>query len=488
MSQPWSGIPDKEGSLRKKGHVVKNWKLRWFILKGDKLWYFKSKEELQTPLGEIGLSGCTCVTVSEKIKKENCFQLTCGDDGKVFIIQASTKDVMEAWIKAINKGALFYEVGGPFDVDHKIHVDFSSESGFVGLPPAWETEVLNNFSKNEVMQYSDAVLNSVKFMDNMKKNELPSKQLGVESANNKPLPQNEGNLTLNDLVSNSNVKDLYKNLKLIGEGAAGEVFSAFNKNNEKVAIKKMPINSENLKLLCTEINIMKESHHESVVQYLDSFIYEGNFLWVVMEFMDGGCLTDVLEQFENVKMNEGQIAYVCLQSLRALGYIHAHHRIHRDIKSDNVLINTRGEVKLADFGYAAQLTQDKQKRNTVVGTPYWMAPELIRGNEYGTKVDIWSLGIMLMEMLEGNPPYMQFPPLRALFLITTKGIPPLQNQEKWSADLRDFLARTLEKDVDARPDANALLSHAFLRKACQPNEFSPIIDQARKAVSNNQLS
>jgi len=112
-----------------------------------------------------------------------------------------------------------------------------------------------------------------------------------------------------------------------------------------------------------------------------------------------------------------------------------------------------------------------------------MAPELIRGNEYGTRVDIWSLGIMLMEMLEGNPPYMQFPPLRALFLITTKGIPPLQNPEKWSVELREFCNRCIEKDVESRPESNELLQHPFLRKACKPEEFAPLIEQAKRSAS-----
>jgi len=256
------------------------------------------------------------------------------------------------------------------------------------------------------------------------------------------------------------------------------------KNGQKVAVKKMQISGDNVKLLCTEITIMRDSHHENVVQYYDSFIVDGNYLWVIMEFMDGGNLTDVLEQFNSVKMSEPQIAYVCLCTLRALSYIHDNHRIHRDIKSDNILLSTRGEVKIADFGYAAQLTQEKQKRNTVVGTPYWMAPELIRGNDYSIKVDTWSLGIMVMEMLEGQPPYMQFPPLRALFLITTKGIPPLQNPEKFSPELLEFYSLSLDKDENVRPSCGSLLSHPFITKACTPEQFSPIIDEARAAASN----
>jgi len=202
-----------------------------------------------------------------------------------------------------------------------------------------------------------------------------------------------------------------------------------------------------------------------------------------MELMDGGCLTDVLEQYPSgITMTEPQIAHVCLQTLQSLSYIHACHRIHRDIKSDNILLNSKGEVKVADFGYAAQLTAQKRNRQTVVGTPYWMAPELIRGHDYGTGVDIWSLGIMLMEMLEGEPPYMEFPPLRALFLITTKGIPPLQDQGRWSSNLLDFYGKCLEKDVEKRPSAAQLLEHPFLKGSCSALNFAPIIEEARKAA------
>jgi len=136
---------------------------------------------------------------------------------------------------------------------------------------------------------------------------------------------------------------------------------------------------------------------------------------------------------------------------------------------------------LTDFGYAAQLTKSFVKRNTVVGTPYWMAPELIRGHDYGTKVDIWSLGIMLIEMAEGEPPYMEYPPLRALFLITTKGIPPLKDQNKWSRDFHDFLQKCLDVKVQTRPEAAELLRHPFLQKAGTAEDFKPLIRAAKEA-------
>jgi len=219
-----------------------------------------------------------------------------------------------------------------------------------------------------------------------------------------------------------------------------------------------------------------------------SFLIDGDKLWVVMEFMGGGCLTEVLEQYEHVQMTETQIAYACLESLRGLAYIHSLHRIHRDIKSDNILLGTDGSVKLADFGYAAQLTQQKQKRNTIVGTPYWMAPELIKGQSYDQKVDIWSLGIMCMEMCEGEPPYMEFPPLRALFLITTKGIPGLKESSKWSPDLHDFLAKCLNKEPDHRPDALTLLKHPFLARVSSRSEMHNIIVEAKTHKENNKFS
>jgi hypothetical protein len=522
----WSN-PDKEGELKKQGHVVKNWKHRWFVIKKDTMYYFKSKKDtVRQPLGTIPLEDAVLNVTdlkSKNTKKEFLFEVSSPRIDKSFLIQASSQQEMNDWIEAINAGRNFYSVSSPFDLQHNIHVDFNSETGFVGLPGEWETLLKGTISKDEVVQNSAAVLDVLKFQDQYNKqtaagaarpavaavnangagmtstptaapvaaptaspvaapnaNANGSAATSTAASASVPMPTTNSAVTLQELVGSAANRDNYKNPRKIGEGAAGEVFVATNaKTGELVAIKKMPITAENIKLLCTEIEIMKDSTHANIVGYIESFIVDDNQLWVVMEYMDGGCLTDILEQFDVVRLSEEQIASICLETLKALAYIHAKHRIHRDVKSDNVLLNTKGEVKIADFGYAAQLTQQQQKRNTVVGTPYWMAPELIRGHDYGTRVDIWSLGIMLMELAEGEPPYMEYQPLRALFLITTKGIPPLKDLDKWSPEFRDFYNKCLEKEVEKRPEATELLNHPFLKKACPPSGLAPAVIQVK---------
>jgi len=328
--------------------------------------------------------------------------------------------------------------------------------------------------KEDVVNNSQAVLDVLEFAG---KNVGPGKSPEI-----KPSVEVK-EYELSDLVNKvDNPRELYVNLEKCGEGAAGEVFLAIEKNsNRKVAIKKMDLGKENQKLLITEISIMKTSQHESIIEYVDSFALEGQ-LWVVMEYMDGGCLTDILEEYESaVQLTELQIAYICKQTLLGLEYIHSLNRIHRDIKSDNILLNTSGAIKIADFGYAAQLNSPKSKRATIVGTPYWMAPELIRGQEYNFKVDIWSLGIMVMEMAEGEPPYMEYPPLRALFLITTKGIPGLKAPESWSVEFKKFVALCLEIENEKRMEASQLLKHPFLEKTALPSEIGQVIARAKES-------
>jgi len=397
-------------------------------------------------------------------------------------------------------------IGTPFNVHHHVHVDFNTKTGFVGLPPEWEAMLENSsISRNEIADDPNAMLDVLQFESDRQANlrkqaimdqmnaaaaQMPAKNPPTpvpvaatvpppSAAGEVPMPAEE-TITISDLVSPGDPMTLFTEMKKIGEGAAGEIFLTTRiGDTRKLAAKKMTLNQQNIALMTTEISIMKNSRHPNVVEYMESYLVRDK-LWVIMEYMDAGCLTEILDQFEHMQLTEEQIAYVCACTLRALSFIHSLHRIHRDIKSDNLLLGTNGDVKLADFGYAAQLTQTKQKRTTIVGTPYWMAPEVIRGQNYDTKVDIWSLGIMVMEMLEGEPPYMEFPPLRALFLITTKGVPPLKNPQAHSPELQSFLNLCLEKSPDARGSADQLLAHPFIRMACSPAEFASAIEAARR--------
>ncbi|XP_068433450.1 serine/threonine-protein kinase PAK 5 isoform X1 [Clinocottus analis] len=263
----------------------------------------------------------------------------------------------------------------------------------------------------------------------------------------------------------------------IGEGSTGIVCIASEKHSGKqVAVKKMDLRKQQRReLLFNEVVIMRDYHHENVVDMYNSYLV-GDELWVVMEFLEGGALTDIVT---HTRMNEEQIATVCLSVLRALSYLHTQGVIHRDIKSDSILLTSDGRIKLSDFGFCAQVSKEVPKRKSLVGTPYWMAPEVISRLPYGTEVDIWSLGIMVIEMVDGEPPYFNEPPLQAMRRIRDNLPPRLKESHKVSSVLRSFLDLMLVREPSQRATAQELLQHPFLKLSGPPSCIVPLMRHYR---------
>ncbi|KAI1897924.1 hypothetical protein AGOR_G00088290 [Albula goreensis] len=283
------------------------------------------------------------------------------------------------------------------------------------------------------------------------------------------------------VVDKGEPRSYLENFVKIGEGSTGVVCIAREKHSgRQVAVKMMDLcGQQRRELLFNEVVIMRDYQHRNVVEMYKSALVEEE-LWVIMEYLQGGALTDIVSE---IRLDEEQIATVCEAVLQALAFLHAKGVIHRDIKSDSILLSLDGRIKLSDFGFCAQISKDIPKRKSMVGTPYWMAPEVISKQPYGTEVDIWSLGIMVVEMVDGEPPYFNDTPVAAMKRLRDEPPPTVRSVHKISPMLKDFLECMLTRDPLGRASAAELLEHPFLLQAGSARCLVPLVERHRKRVS-----
>uniref|UniRef100_A0A4W5NVJ6 non-specific serine/threonine protein kinase n=1 Tax=Hucho hucho TaxID=62062 RepID=A0A4W5NVJ6_9TELE len=283
------------------------------------------------------------------------------------------------------------------------------------------------------------------------------------------------------VVDKGDPRTSLENFVKIGEGSTGVVCIARERHSgRQVAVKMMDLRKQQRReLLFNEVVIMRDYRHNNVVEMYRSALVEEE-LWVIMEYLQGGALTNVVSE---TRLNEEQIATVCEAVLQALAYLHSQGVIHRDIKSDSILLTLDGRIKLSDFGFCAQISKDIPKRKSLVGTPYWMAPEVVSKTPYGTQVDVWSLGIMVVEMVDGEPPYFSDTPVAAMKKLRDEPPPTVRNTQKISPVLKDFLDRMLTRDPQERATASDLLEHPFLLQCGSRQCLVPLVERYRKRMS-----
>uniref|UniRef100_A0A8C0FNE8 non-specific serine/threonine protein kinase n=1 Tax=Bubo bubo TaxID=30461 RepID=A0A8C0FNE8_BUBBB len=276
-------------------------------------------------------------------------------------------------------------------------------------------------------------------------------------------------------------------LAFVLKNCAGFVLQAKNKETGALAAAKVieTKSEDELEDYMVEIEILATCNHRHIVKLLGAFYWDGK-LWIMIEFCPGGAVDATMLELDR-GLTEPQIQVICRQMLEALHYLHSKKIIHRDLKAGNVLLTQDGDIKLADFGVSAKNMKTLQKRDSFIGTPYWMAPEVVmcetmKDTPYDYKADIWSLGITLIEMAQIEPPHHELNPMRVLLKIAKSDPPTLSCPSKWSLEFRDFLKTALDKNPETRPSAAQLLEHPFVSKVTSNRALRELVAEAKAEV------
>lgn len=296
----------------------------------------------------------------------------------------------------------------------------------------------------------------------------------------------------NNIKMECDPEEFWEMIGELGDGAFGKVYKAQHKTTKQFAAAKMCAleGEDDLSDFMIEIDILSECKHENIVQLYEAFFTNGK-LWMLIEYCDGGALDSIMVELEK-PLTESQIAYVCQHMCHGLSFLHQNKVIHRDLKAGNVLLTMNGGVKLADFGVSAKNKSTLQKHDTFIGTPYWMAPEVVlcetfRDNPYDFKVDIWSLGITLIEFAQMEPPNHEMSPMRVLLKIQKSDPPKLDQPSKWSKEFNDFIAKALVKDPTQRPTADDLLKHPFVSDELESKPVRDLLLEYKAEVVEEEL-
>ncbi|ORC92017.1 putative p21-activated kinase 3 [Trypanosoma theileri] len=507
------------------------WELNWFITAGNFFLRFPKKNSYSYPIEVVYLPDA--IIRRCHLKEECCVRhpfvmeivahthflkekekFISANDQAVYLGFENAEDMCGCLafitkIAARHTQTASIMFGSPLQVQHCIHLNATNNEknfGFELLSKEMQNWLLQQgITREEMKGCEETVLSCAETLYEYQKQigvetNMPFSLLGENKMSRKKkeevmeneesnqlflLPTDMSNVTMESLLTKGDPHQLYSNWEKLDSGSQGEVFKAKRKSDgSEVAIKRITIKRvrKELSALLKEMTLLKALRHPNIVTLHECYKKEKD-LFLTMELMDGGKLADLLDPIEGprVKFTEIQLSTIMREVLLALQCLHHAKCMHRDVKSDNILLSSRGEVKLGDFGLATLVSAPKGTRRTVVGTPYWMAPEVASGKPYNIKADIWSAGILFIELCDGKPPLMGIHPVRALLKVCTGPPPVMKSAKKWSETCQEFAKYLLVKDPVERPSVDDALKHPFIKMSSESScQFIATILKERK--------